>query len=86
MQKIEIIIINNESLKNTAFGSLETCKNVQKFLLDSHPNIRMTLCNDEFDLDETEQVREPSKQELAKFKKMDNEDESDDFDEIEKEV
>jgi len=42
--------------------------------------------DDEFDLDETEQVREPSKQELAKFKKMDNEDESDDFDEIEKEV
>ena len=52
MQKIEIIIINDESLKNTAFGSLKTCINVHKFLLDLYPNIRMTICSDEFDLNE----------------------------------
>lgn len=52
MLSIEIIIIKDESLKNTAFGSLKTCKNVHKFLLDLHPNIRMTICSDEFDLNE----------------------------------
>ena len=51
MQKIEIIIISDESLKNTAFGSLATCKNIHKFLLDLYPNIRMTICSNEFDLD-----------------------------------
>jgi D-alanine-D-alanine ligase len=50
MTNIEIIIIKNESLKNTAFGSFETCKNVYKCLLTLYPEIRMTICSDEYDL------------------------------------
>lgn len=50
MPNIEVIIIKNENLKNTSFGSFQTCKNVYKSLLKRYKNIRMTICNDASDL------------------------------------
>ncbi len=47
---IEVIIVKNENLKNTSFGSLQTCKNIHKSLSKRYKNIKMTICNDEIDL------------------------------------
>ncbi|MDA9231047.1 hypothetical protein N9O56_00555 [Rickettsiales bacterium] len=50
MPSIEVVIIKNENLKNTSFGSFQTCKNVYKSILKRYKNIIMTICNDESDL------------------------------------
>ena len=50
MPSIEVVIIKNDNLKNTSFGSFQTCKNIYTSLLERFDNIRMTVCNDESDL------------------------------------
>jgi D-alanine-D-alanine ligase len=50
MTNIEIIVVEDESLKNTAFGPSATCKNIYKSLLKLYPNVKTTICTDEHDL------------------------------------
>lgn len=47
---IEVIIIPDEQLKNTAFGSYQTCEGIYKIILSHYSNTKMTVCNNENDL------------------------------------
>ena len=47
---IEVIIIPNENLKNTAFGSYKTCEGIYNVIAAKYANTKMTLCNDLNDL------------------------------------
>lgn len=47
---IEVIIIPDENLKNTAFGSNETCESIYNVIASKYINTKMTLCNDVSDL------------------------------------
>jgi len=47
---IEVIIIPDENLKNTAFGSYKTCESIYNVIASEHDNTKMTLCNDWSDL------------------------------------
>ena len=50
MINIEVIIIPNENLKNTAFGSYKTCEGIYNVIASEFKNTKMTLCNDKTDL------------------------------------
>lgn len=50
MINIEVIIIPDENLKNTAFGSYKTCEGIYNVIASKYNNTRMTLCNDKTDL------------------------------------
>jgi len=50
MTSIEVIIVKNEGLINTAFGSYETCEKLYKILLSKNRDTKMSLCTNEKDL------------------------------------
>lgn len=47
---IEIITTPIESLKETGFGSDQACENFHKALLSEYPNVKLTACKNEHDL------------------------------------
>jgi len=47
---IEVIIIPDDNLKNTAFGSYKTCEDIYEVISSKRSNTKMTVCNDEGDL------------------------------------
>jgi D-alanine-D-alanine ligase len=47
---IEVIIIPDENLKNTAFGLCKTCEDVYNAIASKYSNTKMTICNDDGDL------------------------------------
>ena len=50
MTSIEVIIIPNENLKNTAFGSGKTCEGIYHVIASRYSNTKMTVCKEENDL------------------------------------
>lgn len=50
MPIIEVIIIKDENLKNTSFGSYQTCQNIFEVILSKHKNTKMSICKNEGDL------------------------------------
>lgn len=50
MINIEVIIIPDENLKNTAFGSYITCEGIYDVIAAKYDNTRLTLCSDKTDL------------------------------------
>ncbi len=50
MTSIEVIIIPDENLTNTAFGSYKTCEGIYNVIASKYSNTKMTVCNDENDL------------------------------------
>lgn len=50
MKNIEVIIIPDDNLKNTAFGSCETCEGIYHVIASKYSNTKMTMCKDESDL------------------------------------
>ena len=52
MVNIEVIIIKDDNLKNTAFGSYETCEGIYQALLLKNKNTRLSVCTNEKDLED----------------------------------
>lgn len=50
MTSIEVIIVSDDNLKNTAFGSCKTCEGIYNVIASKYSNTKMTICNDESDL------------------------------------
>ncbi len=50
MTSVEVIIIPDDNLKNTAFGSFKTCEGIYNVIASKYSNTKMTVCNDEGDL------------------------------------
>ena len=52
MVNIEVIVIKDDNLKNTAFGSYETCEGIYQSLLLKNKNTRLSVCTNEKDLED----------------------------------
>ena len=50
MPIIEVIIIKDEKLKNTSFGTFQTCRNVFETILSKYKDTKASICKDEDDL------------------------------------
>lgn len=52
MPNIEVVIIPDECLKNTSFGTKETCEGIYDILVTKYKNVKITYCVSEDDLRE----------------------------------
>lgn len=52
MPNIEVIIVQDENLKNTSFGSQDTCEIVYQTILSKYGNTKVSFCNNAKDLED----------------------------------
>lgn len=52
MLTLEVLIVDDDNLKNTAFGSVKTCKDIYLSILELYPRAKISICKNKHDLED----------------------------------